>query len=327
MSRDCADALGDRGAGGQHHDVAEADQRADRAQRPAIDRPPPAAEQRVVGARQRRHQAALPAPACATSAAKRSPRASKPVNWSKLAQAGDSSTTGARAGARGGERGGHRGCPACRRSSMRHAVRGERRGEQRRVAADQERAARCAGKSGASGSMPPSLAMPPAIQITPVVAGERARGGIGIGRLAVVDEAHAVDGADALLAVRQAGIARDARARWRRAATPSAGAIAAAAAAFCALCAPGSAGASRRSQITPVGVAQQRRPAHRHRPGPAAGNRDDRARRRESGRHRARGVVVDADHGEIVAALAVEDARAWPRRSRPCRRGDRDGRR
>ena len=80
---------------------------------------------------------------------------------------------------------------------------------------------RCAGRIGASDSMPPSLAMPPAIQITPVVAGQRAGRGIGIGRLAVIDEANAVDVAHRLLAMRQAGIGRDAARQSSRAAHPA----------------------------------------------------------------------------------------------------------
>ena len=94
-ARGADDALGDRRAGRQHHHVAEADQRQQRRQRPAVDGPPPTAEGGIVGAARsairRPSRAARPA----TSSRKRSPRASKPLNWSQLAQAGESSTTGA----------------------------------------------------------------------------------------------------------------------------------------------------------------------------------------------------------------------------------------
>ena len=60
MSRAGMDALGHRRARRQHQDVAEADQRRDGHQRPAIDGPPPAAQQRCIGARQYGHHAGFP---------------------------------------------------------------------------------------------------------------------------------------------------------------------------------------------------------------------------------------------------------------------------
>ena len=83
-------------------------------------------------------------------------------------------------------------------------MRGERRGEHRRVAADQQRAgdAREERRQRLDAAFLGQAAGDPD---QPVVAGQRTRGGVGVGRLAVVDEGDAVDRAQALLAVRQAG--------------------------------------------------------------------------------------------------------------------------
>ncbi len=183
-----ADALGDGRAGGEHHHVAEADQRGDRdaasSGRPSTTSGRASTCRRAKG----RHQAAFPRASSRTSAAKRSPRASKPVNWSKLAQAGDSSTTGARSARGGGEGGGHGGVERAG-DRVRHAVRGEGRGERRRVAADQQRAgdAREQRRQRLDAAFLGDAAGDPDHAL---VAAERARGGVGVGRLAVVDEAR-----------------------------------------------------------------------------------------------------------------------------------------
>ena len=73
----------------QRQHVADADQHRQRHQRHAVHAPPPAAENGGIRAGKCRHYSAPP---CAR-AAKRSPRASKFANWSKLAAAGENSTT------------------------------------------------------------------------------------------------------------------------------------------------------------------------------------------------------------------------------------------
>src|SRR5687767_14663936 len=98
-----ADAIGHGRARGQRQQPAEDDEAGDGEEGPADDRPPPAAEQAGIGAGERGHGAALRAlggtAPCAswamawTSVRNRSPRCSKFWNWSKEAQAGDSSTT------------------------------------------------------------------------------------------------------------------------------------------------------------------------------------------------------------------------------------------
>ncbi len=111
--------------------------------------------------------------------------------------------------------------------------------EIRRVTADQQGAGD-AGKQRHQRLDPALLRHAAGDPDQPVVADQRALGGVGVGGLAVVDEGDAVDGDDALLAMRQSGIAEQAG-RDRRIRGPRNRAMAVAAAAFWALCAPGSA--------------------------------------------------------------------------------------
>src|SRR5262249_21262869 len=89
-----ADAMGDRRAGGQCQNGAEAEQNRDRNQHPAVNRPPPAADHAPVGAGKADHASA--SASARTRVAKASPRSSKLANWSKDAQAGASNTTAPR---------------------------------------------------------------------------------------------------------------------------------------------------------------------------------------------------------------------------------------
>src|SRR5579885_1048376 len=85
-----ADALGHGRARRHGEERAEPDQHGKSDEAPAIDRPPPARDGALIGARE--GHARSPGSAV-TSARNASPRASKFTNWSKDAQAGDSKTT------------------------------------------------------------------------------------------------------------------------------------------------------------------------------------------------------------------------------------------
>src|SRR5690606_40501736 len=88
------DAMRDRRRGGERQHGADGNQHGDGDQQPAIDGPPPAAEDGGIGAREGDHAAApVTAPRRATSSMKASPRCSKLLYWSEEAQAGESSTT------------------------------------------------------------------------------------------------------------------------------------------------------------------------------------------------------------------------------------------
>ncbi len=146
-SRRLVDALGDRRAGGQHHDVAEADQQRRsraRVQRSTVHHQRPSRE---VSARDNagiRRPSARQCRGRGRGTGRRA--ASKPVNWSQLAQAGDSSTTSA-APARAASQAAATAASQRADVAMRHAVGGERGGQDRRVAADQQRLRRCAGRT------------------------------------------------------------------------------------------------------------------------------------------------------------------------------------
>src|SRR6185437_13686399 len=138
------------------HQRAEPDQRRQRHQRPAVDGPPPLRHRALIGA-----GVFHGAPGKeATSARNASPRASKSVNWSNDAQAGDSSTMprSALAAAK---------AAATALSSVTSISCGTAPPS---VAAKSgaawpiRKARRMRGKNGASSLIPPSFGTPPAIQ-------------------------------------------------------------------------------------------------------------------------------------------------------------------
>src|SRR5690606_27545028 len=90
-----ADALGHRRRGGEGQHDPQPHQREEGGEEPAVDGPPPVGDRASVDTAD--HQSLPPAGATSASASaalrKASPRTSKFLNWSKLAQAGDNSTT------------------------------------------------------------------------------------------------------------------------------------------------------------------------------------------------------------------------------------------
>ena len=140
----------------QRQHIADADQHAERQQRDAVHAPPPAADERNYP--RARERASGSSPRQSGENARRA--ASKFANWSKLAAAGESSTTPhpcARAQTPPAPP-----RPACRR---RHSPRHARPAlAKSRHPGRSETPCRYAGKNGASSSMPPAFATPPAIQ-------------------------------------------------------------------------------------------------------------------------------------------------------------------
>ncbi|MEI9887548.1 MAG: hypothetical protein WDN08_13810 [Rhizomicrobium sp.] len=88
-------AAGRGRAGGEGEHQADGDQHQHQHQRNPVDGPPPGGIGAAVGARVHDASRTGWALRSATAARKASPRASKSLNWSNEAQAGDSSTTGA----------------------------------------------------------------------------------------------------------------------------------------------------------------------------------------------------------------------------------------
>ena len=142
---------------------------------------------------------------------KRSPRASKFGNWSKEAQAGDSSTTAPGTRSCRARRAPRRGGGKIAAARERHR-RAERRREILGRLADQEGVADAREIRASALAMPPSFGQAAEDPVDRVVAGERLGGRVGVGGLAVVDVAHAVDRRDQLLAMREAGKGADGRA-------------------------------------------------------------------------------------------------------------------
>ena len=145
-----------------------------------------------------------------------SPRCSKLFHWSHEAQAGDSSTTAGPVASA---------CACCMRGVDRRLQvaaalewRPCRRAG-RRTARSPRRSGRRAGcgrtRARAARRRPPSPGRRGSSRCC--VARQRARRGVGVGRLAVVDEDHIAHRRDPLLAVRQAGIGLQCPRRSRRA--------------------------------------------------------------------------------------------------------------
>ena len=185
------------------------------------------------------------------------------------------------------------------------------------------------------GRRQPALLRPAAGDpVDAIVAGQRPGGGVGVGRLPVVDVGHAVDDGDPLLAVRQAGEIEDGPARSSSPATPSARGR----------------GIGRRG-VLPVVLAGQRPRLGAGRAPPSAGPRSRRTA--AVARRRRRPDAASAGDRPAIGGCrrlaparcrspgcarrrrrrppsprprTREDARAWRRCSRPCRRAGRDGR-
>ena len=147
---------------------------------------------------------ATPGSAC-TSSRNASPRTSKLRNWSNEAQAGDSSTTGSLRRRRPRRRA-PRARPRDRACRRRRAARwpssvaaksGRRLADQIGLADAREEAGERRDAAG--------LRLAAGDPVDVAEAGQRLRGGIGIGGLGIVDEQHAALAADLLHAMREAG--------------------------------------------------------------------------------------------------------------------------